>query len=171
MKLAICFTWNRALWQHNILDVYTCTNGSFVFKVKYASLYYKYTKLIFQRNVYKPTVEDKRFITELRTQGTKTNSFTPLSINSQSRADNSYFFLSQEQTTLAFFLNQEQTTLTFFSPLVVVHDIHPKLNVIPGENFPGGALLTPAAEALVVDEGSITALGVFQVKLQKDKSS
>ena len=160
MKLATFFTWNRALWQRNILDVYTCTNGSFVFKVKYVSLYYKHTKLIFQRNVYKPTVEDKRSITELRTQGTKTNSFTLLSINSQSRADNSYFFLSQEQTTL-----------TFFSPLVVVHDIHPKLNVIPGEDFPGGALLTPAAEALVVDEGPITALGVFQVKLQKDKSS
>lgn len=74
------------------------------------SLYYKHTKLIFQRNVYKPTVEDKRSITELRTQGTKTNSFTPLvksrqlllfsqsradnsCIFSQSRADNSYFFL------------------------------------------------------------------------------
>lgn len=81
-------------------------------------------------------------------------------INSQSRADNSYFF-SQSRADNSYIFSQEQTTLTFFSPLVVVHDIHPKLNVIPGEDFPGGALLTPAAEALVVDEGSITALGVL----------
>ena len=138
--------------------------------MKYVSLYYKHTKLIFQRNLFKPRVGDKRSITELRTQGTKTNSFTPLSINSQSRADNSYFF-SQSRADNSYIFSQEQTTLTFFSPLVVVHDIHPKLNVIPGEDFPGGALLTPAAEALVVDEGPITALGVLQVKLQKDKSS
>lgn len=60
---------------------------------------------------------------------------------------------------------QEQTTITFLSSLVIVHNVDPELYVVTGEDFPGWALLPAPTEALVVDEGPITALCVLQVKL------